>query len=126
MSSNLLAIKTLRPAVVSPSLDAARRRCFKLYRNTIRSLPVLVQYYNLSYNIDDMKKRVKADFKQYQSVADKGMLDRFAFIGETELFDAVSLLKTRSHVVNYFEEPIVVQKQLSEGEDLLKTFFAKI
>ncbi|EFA86588.1 NADH dehydrogenase ubiquinone 1 alpha subcomplex subunit 6 [Heterostelium album PN500] len=126
MSSNLLAIKTLRPAIVSASLPVAQKRCLKLYRNALRSVPVIIQYYNLSYNVSEMKQRIRADFEQYSNITDKTILDRVAFIGETELFDAVSLLKTRSHVVNYFEEQITPAKQLSEGEDLLKKFFAKI
>ncbi|EGG21485.1 NADH dehydrogenase ubiquinone 1 alpha subcomplex subunit 6 [Cavenderia fasciculata] len=141
MSSNLIAIKTLRPAFVSSSFEAARSRSLKLYRNAIRSVPVLIQHYNLSYNISDMHARIKGtisilvvvasrrtDFRQFDKIEDKGVLDRLSFIGETELFDAVSLLKTRSHVVNYFDEIPNSQnkKQISEGEDLLKKFFSNI
>ncbi|EGC29873.1 NADH dehydrogenase [Dictyostelium purpureum] len=137
MASNMQAIKQMRPAIVSLTQQQARKRCFKLYRNCMRSVPHLIQHYNLSYNISEMKARIRAiiismtisvmiaiatsitttiatkpieiltaNFEQFKDVEEVSQLDRLAFIGETELFDAMSLLKTRSHVVNYFDTPL--------------------
>ncbi|KYQ94320.1 NADH dehydrogenase ubiquinone 1 alpha subcomplex subunit 6 [Tieghemostelium lacteum] len=122
MASNITAIKTMRPAVVSFTYELARKRCLKLYRNCIRSIPYLIQHYNLSYNFSEMKLKFREDFLQFSQVKQKNELDRLAFIGETELYDAMSLLKTRSHVVNYFETH-THKKQLSDSEQLLKKFF---
>ncbi|KAF2076257.1 hypothetical protein CYY_002435 [Polysphondylium violaceum] len=122
MASNIAAIKLMRPALVSATTDAAHRRTLKLYRNCIRSIPYLIQHFNLSYNMSDMRKRIRDDFVQYREVKEKNQIDRLAFIGETELFDAMSLLKTRSHVVNYFETKLAEETE-NETEQLLKKFF---
>ncbi|KAM9957194.1 hypothetical protein ACTFIW_008934 [Dictyostelium discoideum] len=123
MSSNMQAMKQMRPALVSLTQQQARRRCFKLYRNCIRSIPHLIQHYNLSYNMSEMRNRFRSNFVEFEEVTEKNQLDRLAFIGETELFDAMSLLKTRSHVVNYFDTQPVNTKTISESEKLLNNFF---
>eukprot|EP01132_Coremiostelium_polycephalum_P009901 gene9901-12144_t len=123
MASNIQAIKTIRPAVVSLTYDIARSRTLRLYRNCLRSIPFLVQHYNLSYSLSEMRKRIRDDFEQYREVKELNAIDRLRFIGETEIFDAMSLLKTRSHVVNYFDNPIQRTQKISESDSVIKNFF---
>ncbi|KAH9255343.1 hypothetical protein BASA81_006795 [Batrachochytrium salamandrivorans] len=69
-----------------------------LYRRVLKSIPKIMILYDLDLPEKEIRWRIKKMFHRHRDVTDNRVLDRVLFRGETELMEALSLQKQKTHV----------------------------
>ena len=85
-------------------LAAAQHRVRSLYRAAIRSVPKIVQGYELEESAADVRDVVRRKFRLGHQVMDQTTLDALAWKGEMELEETLQFWKTKAHVQKYVLE----------------------
>ncbi|TPX34833.1 hypothetical protein SmJEL517_g02576 [Synchytrium microbalum] len=94
------------PSVVthsSNSLVVARRRALELYREWIRAVPDVVEFYQLDLPQPVIRNRIRAEFEKHRFVRDPSTIDILLFKGRTELEETMNMWKQKTHVLRFFD-----------------------
>eukprot|EP01018_Ginkgo_biloba_P036262 Gb_08646 [translate_table: standard] len=97
----------LRPVATlggSPSLDEARRRALGFFKQACRSLPAIMDIYNLYEVITTSQLRsiIASEFRKHADVTNPKVIDMLLFKGEEELRNCVEHAKQRHHIVGQY------------------------
>lgn len=79
--------------------SALRMEVIRLYRDILRSLKPVRLMYQIDYTPAQMASRIRAEFEKNRTVTDPNVINRLVFVGRTELEEALSLYKTKSHIL---------------------------
>jgi len=90
------------PTLPSPSMGEACRRSKLLYRDCLRSIPLLRERYQLDYDRRDIIHRFRSEWEKNRKVKDLPTVDALVWKGRFELDEMRNLWKQKMHVAAYF------------------------
>ncbi|TPX33966.1 hypothetical protein SeMB42_g07394 [Synchytrium endobioticum] len=96
----------LLPSVVtqsSNSLVVARKRALALYKDWLRSVPDIVEFYALDIPSAMIRSRIRAEFKKNRFIRHPATIDVLLFKGRTELEETMNMWKQKTHVLRFFD-----------------------
>ncbi|XP_057453608.1 NADH dehydrogenase [ubiquinone] 1 alpha subcomplex subunit 6 [Lotus japonicus] len=111
--SNLL--RSVRVPPNSVSLEEARHRVFDFFRIACRSLPSVMETYNLYdvASVSQLRSTVASEIRKNTHVTDPKVIDMLLFKATEELKDIVDHAKQRHHVVGQY---VVGRHKLEQQE----------
>lgn len=89
-----------RASTFSRSLAEAKKNARDLYRNILRSLPIIKSRYHLSIPLSDARRRIRADFDKHKHVKDSKLIDMLVLTGRVDLEESLNMWKTESHILD--------------------------
>lgn len=115
----------------SQSLDEARKRVFHFFREACRSIPQIMETYNLHEVITPSQLRsvVAAQFRKQAHVTNPKVIDMLIIKGDEELRNCLDHSKQRHHIVGQYvigQEGLIpsnVGAVSSGGSDFLRKFY---
>ncbi|KAJ7982369.1 NADH dehydrogenase [ubiquinone] 1 alpha subcomplex subunit 6 [Quillaja saponaria] len=98
---------TLRSVKVPPNsvnLEEARHRVFDFFRSACRSLPTVMEIYNLHdvATISQLRSAIATQFRKNSSVTNPKVIDMLLFKGMEELNNVVEHAKQRHHIIGQY------------------------
>eukprot|EP01129_Flabellula_baltica_P002381 TRINITY_DN12196_c0_g1_i1.p1 TRINITY_DN12196_c0_g1~~TRINITY_DN12196_c0_g1_i1.p1 ORF type:complete len:144 (+),score=37.38 TRINITY_DN12196_c0_g1_i1:32-463(+) len=109
----------------SSSIDKnqLKKDVMKFYRETMRGVPLIIQYYQLPYSVDYVRKRIRHNFEEFRDVKDVAIVSSLLTHGIQDFQEAIELWKTKAHVMQWFEEDWSEHKpEQTEEEKFLEDF----
>ncbi|RWS24465.1 NADH dehydrogenase [ubiquinone] 1 alpha subcomplex subunit 6-like protein [Leptotrombidium deliense] len=91
----------VRP-VLSTNAIEARRRVLNLYRSWYRQIPYIYHEFNLPYDKDQLKAKLREKFYENKHVKDLRVIDMLVIKGHMELTETAHQWKQECHVQAYF------------------------
>ncbi|KAL1802689.1 hypothetical protein DCAR_0934287 [Daucus carota subsp. sativus] len=124
---------TMRAVKVPPnsvSLEEARTRTFEFFKSACRSIPTVMEIYNL-YDVvtpSQLRSNIAAQFRKNAHITNTKVIDMLLFKGMEELGDVVEHAKQRHHIIGQY---VVGHHGLSQdsgtkdegASDFLKNFY---
>jgi hypothetical protein len=100
--------------VGSRSIGEARKKVINVYRRIARMLPSVLKRYEI-YDVPVPKARsnLAKHFRKYADVAEPQVIDTLRFKAEMDMYEALAMFKTRSHVYDMVKD-VPVTKHSSE------------
>ena len=106
-------------ATISPTKEVAKKRVFKLYRSTLRTVPEIIALYEIGYSTKQVQFAIRQAFEKNKNVVDKSQIDFLTFVGENELLETIKVWKQKGHLSKYLE-PLRPKKTESYFDNLLE------
>jgi len=98
-------IQQVRP-ILSVDREEARRRVFNLYKAWHRSIPFIVEKYDIPKSEAQCKEKLKEEFLKNKDIADVRVIDMLVIKGQMELKEVIKLWKQKGHVMRYWQESV--------------------
>ncbi|KAK7343091.1 hypothetical protein VNO80_26054 [Phaseolus coccineus] len=124
----------LRSAKVLPnsaSMEEARQRVFNFFREACRSLPSVMEIYNIYdvTSVAQLRSTVASEIRKNMHVSDPKVIDMLLFKGMEELKNVVDHSKQRHHIIGQYIVGQQEQVQDSASKDpaispFLKNFYS--
>ncbi|KAI3851784.1 hypothetical protein MKW98_001684 [Papaver atlanticum] len=125
---------TMRAVKVPPnssSLEEARKRTFDFFRSACRSIPSVMEIYNL-YDVTtaaQLRSSIASQIRQNASITNPKVIDMLLFKGMEELNNIVEHAKQRHHIIGQYvvgNEGLVqdVGTKDLRASDFLKKFYS--
>ncbi|KAL6884663.1 hypothetical protein ACP4OV_010599 [Aristida adscensionis] len=124
---------TMRAVKVPPnsaSLEEARHRVFDFFKQACRSIPTIMEIYNLEDVVTpaQLRSSIAQQIRRNQGVTNPKVIDMLLFNGMEELNNIVEHAKQRHHVIGQYVigEQGLVQDMGSKDQgssDFLKKFY---
>ncbi|XP_010520073.1 PREDICTED: NADH dehydrogenase [ubiquinone] 1 alpha subcomplex subunit 6-like [Tarenaya hassleriana] len=127
----MAAAFTLRGTHVPPNsanLAEARRRVFDFFRAACRSIPSVMEIYNLQDVVapSQLRSAIAAQIRKNANITNPKVIDMLLFKGMEELTNVVDHSKQRHHIIGQYVvgSEGLVQDSGSKDSDFLKNFYA--
>ncbi|XP_030532256.1 NADH dehydrogenase [ubiquinone] 1 alpha subcomplex subunit 6 [Rhodamnia argentea] len=124
---------TLRSVKVPPnsaSLEEAKQRVFDFFRAACRSIPTIMDIYNLDdvVNKSDLRSAISAQIRKNSHVTNPKVIDMLLFKGMEELNNVTEHAKQRHHIIGQYvvgRQGLVQDSGTKEKglSDFLKSFY---
>ncbi|KDP40546.1 hypothetical protein JCGZ_24545 [Jatropha curcas] len=124
---------TLRSLKVPPnsaSLEEARARVFDFFRTACRSIPTIMDIYNLQdvVTVSELRSSIASQIRKNSNVTNPKVIDMLLFKGMEELNNIVEHAKQRHHIIGQYVvgQHGLVQDLDSKDQgmsDFLKNFY---
>eukprot|EP01098_Paradermamoeba_levis_P008931 TRINITY_DN3688_c0_g1_i1.p2 TRINITY_DN3688_c0_g1~~TRINITY_DN3688_c0_g1_i1.p2 ORF type:complete len:208 (-),score=72.75 TRINITY_DN3688_c0_g1_i1:292-915(-) len=102
--SDLYVTKALSSSK-SPNIRVASRKALSLYRDCIKSVPVVKEAYGLEdIPTSQMIKRIRLEFEKNKGLQNPAAVDVLVFKGQTDLEEFLMKWKQKLHVFKYFTQ----------------------
>ncbi|MED6113427.1 hypothetical protein PIB30_070706 [Stylosanthes scabra] len=103
------ALKNVKVAPNSATLEEARHRVFDFFKTACRSLPTVMHIYNLDdvTSISELRSTVASEIRKNSHVTNPKVIDMLLFKAFEELKNVVDMAKQRHHIIGQY----VVGKQ---------------
>ncbi|KAF1884944.1 hypothetical protein Lal_00028833 [Lupinus albus] len=110
------AFRNVKVPPNSASLDEARHRVFDFFREACRSLPSVMEIYNLYdvVSVSELRSSISSQIRKNSHVTDPKVIDMLIFKGMGELRNVVEHSKQRHHIIGQY----VVGRRVFEQEEL--------
>ncbi|KAF3667322.1 NADH dehydrogenase [ubiquinone] 1 alpha subcomplex subunit 6 [Capsicum baccatum] len=99
-----IMLKKLKVPANSGSLEEARSRTFEFFRMCCRSIPHIMEIYNL-YDVvtpSQLRSAAAAEVRKNSNVTNPKVIDMLLFKGTEELMNIVNQSKQRHHIVGQY------------------------
>ncbi|CAH9073162.1 unnamed protein product [Cuscuta epithymum] len=127
-------IKSFKVPPNSVSLDEARHRTFEFFRMCCRSIPHIMEIYNLQDVVTPthLRSSVASEFRRNSSITNPKVIDMLLFKGLEELKNVVDHAKQRHHIIGQYvtgrqgltQDTVETNKDHHEPtSDFLKNFY---
>ncbi|KAK2968052.1 hypothetical protein RJ640_015202 [Escallonia rubra] len=98
---------TLRSVKVPPnsvSLEEARSRTFEFFRSACRSIPTIMEIYNLYdiVNPSQLRSAIASQFRKNAHITNPKVIDMLLFKGMEELNNITEHAKQRHHIIGQY------------------------
>ncbi|XP_028784307.1 NADH dehydrogenase [ubiquinone] 1 alpha subcomplex subunit 6 [Neltuma alba] len=102
-------LKSVKVPPNSVNLEEARQRVFDFFRTACRSIPTIMEVYNLSEVVtpSQLRSTVSSEIRKNSHVTNPKVIDLMLFKAMEELKDIVDHAKQRHHIIGLY----VVGKQ---------------
>jgi len=124
---------TMRAVKVPPnsaSLEEARHRVFDFFKQACRSIPTVMEIYNLDDVVtpSQLRSTIAKEIRKNQNVTNPKVIDMLLFNGMEELNNIVEHAKQRHHVIGQYvigQEGLVHELGSKDqgNSDFLKKFY---
>ncbi|GJN05249.1 hypothetical protein PR202_ga22863 [Eleusine coracana subsp. coracana] len=124
---------TMRAVKVPPnsaSLEEARHRVFDFFKQACRSIPTIMEIYNLEDVVTpaQLRSSIAQQIRRNQEVTNPKVIDMLLFKGMEELNNIVEHAKQRHHVIGQYvigEQGLVKDTASKDqgGSEFLKKFY---
>ncbi|EES03003.1 hypothetical protein BDA96_03G184700 [Sorghum bicolor] len=124
---------TMRAVKVPPnsaSLEEARHRVFDFFKQACRSIPTVMEIYNLDDVVtpSQLRSTIAKEIRKNQNVTNPKVIDMLLFNGMEELNNIVEHAKQRHHVIGQYvigQEGLVhdLGSKDQGNSDFLKKFY---
>ncbi|XP_014524578.1 NADH dehydrogenase [ubiquinone] 1 alpha subcomplex subunit 6 [Vigna radiata var. radiata] len=125
------ALRNVKVLPNSASVEEARQRVFDFFRATCRSLPSVMEIYNLYdvTSVAQLRSTVASEIRKNIGVSDPKVIDMLLFKGMEELMNVVNHSKQRHHIIGQYVVGQQGQVQDSASKDpaispFLKNFYS--
>ncbi|RAL43065.1 unnamed protein product [Cuscuta campestris] len=97
-------IKNFKVPPNSTSLEEARRRTFDFFRMCCRSIPQIMEIYNLQDVVtpSHLRSSVASEFRRNSKITNPKVIDMLLFKGLEELKNVVEHSKQRHHLIGQY------------------------
>ncbi|ERM98109.1 hypothetical protein AMTRI_Chr01g103620 [Amborella trichopoda] len=97
-------LKTLRVPPNSASLEEARKRTFEFFKLACRSIPKIMEIYNLYdvVTVSQLRSAVSSEIKRNSNIENPKVIDMLLFKGMEELGNIVQHSKQRHHLIGQY------------------------
>ncbi|KAK6933997.1 hypothetical protein RJ641_036891 [Dillenia turbinata] len=104
-------LRGLRVPPNSVSLEEARQRTFEFFRSACRSLPTIMEIYNLHdvVSVTKLRSTIASEIRKNSHITNPKVIDMLLFKGMEELGNIVEHAKQRHHIIGQY---VVGQKGL--------------
>ncbi|KAL5554325.1 hypothetical protein UlMin_042170 [Ulmus minor] len=101
MSFSLRAVKV---PPNSASLEEARHRVFDFFRTACRSIPVVMEIYNLDdvVTASELRSSIASEIRKNAGVSNPKVIDMLLFKGTEELNNILEHAKQRHHIIGQY------------------------
>ncbi|XP_066311911.1 NADH dehydrogenase [ubiquinone] 1 alpha subcomplex subunit 6-like [Miscanthus floridulus] len=127
MAFTMRAVKVPRN---SASLEEARHRVFDFFKQACRSIPTIMEIYNLDDVVtpSQLRSTIAKEIRKNQNVTNPKVIDMLLFNGMEELNNIVEHAKQRHHVIGQYvigQEGLVHELGSKDqgNSDFLKKFY---
>ncbi|KAL5721142.1 hypothetical protein ACHQM5_013738 [Ranunculus cassubicifolius] len=88
----------------SATLAEARKRTFEFYKQACRSIPTVMDIYNLSdvVTVSQLRSTISAEIRKNAHVTNPKVIDMLLFKGMEELNNVVEHAKQRHHIIGQY------------------------
>ncbi|XP_020219201.1 NADH dehydrogenase [ubiquinone] 1 alpha subcomplex subunit 6 isoform X2 [Cajanus cajan] len=124
------AFRNVKVPPNSASLEEARQRVFDFFRKACRSLPSVMEIYNLHdvASISQLRSTVASEIRKNTHVTNPKVIDMLLFKGMEELKNVVDHSKQRHHIIGQYVVRQQGQGQVEGSKDhgispFLKNFY---
>ncbi|KAL2326345.1 hypothetical protein Fmac_025403 [Flemingia macrophylla] len=124
------ALRNVKVAPNSASLEEARHRVFDFFRTACRSLPSVMEIYNLYdvTSISHLRSTIASEIRKNTHVTNPKVIDMLLFKGMEELKNVVDHSKQRHHIIGQYVVRQQGEGQVDSGKDqgispFLKNFY---
>ncbi|KAK8958029.1 NADH dehydrogenase [ubiquinone] 1 alpha subcomplex subunit 6 [Platanthera zijinensis] len=102
MASSLRGVARVQPN--SKTLEEARSRTFDFFKKACRSLPTVMDIYNLHdvVTVSQLRSSIAAQIRKNINVTNPKVIDMLVFKGIEELTNIVDHAKQRHHVIGQY------------------------
>ncbi|CAI8607451.1 unnamed protein product [Vicia faba] len=109
------AIRNAKVPPNSVNLEEARQRVFEFFRSACRSLPTVMEVYNLYdvATISQLRSTIAAEIRKNDHITNPKVIDLLLFKGLEELKNVVNHSKQRHHIVGQY---VVGRRGLEQQE----------
>ena len=113
------AIRNAKVPPNSVNLEEARQRVFEFFRSACRSLPTVMEVYNLYdvATISQLRSTIAAEIRKNDHITNPKVIDMLLFKGLEELKNVVNHSKQRHHIIGQY---VVGHRELEQQELALK------
>ncbi|BAT89296.1 NADH dehydrogenase [ubiquinone] 1 alpha subcomplex subunit 6 [Vigna umbellata] len=125
------ALRNVKVLPNSGSVEEARQRVFDFFRAACRSLPSVMEIYNLYdvTSVAQLRSTVASEIRKNIDVSDPKVVDMLLFKGMEELMNVVNHSKQRHHIIGQYVVGQQGQMQDSASKDpaispFLKNFYS--
>ncbi|XP_073007458.1 NADH dehydrogenase [ubiquinone] 1 alpha subcomplex subunit 6 [Typha latifolia] len=115
----------------SATLEEARRRTFDFFKTACRSIPTIMDIYNLHdiVTVSQLRSTITSEIRKNAHITNSKVIDMLLFKGMEELNNIVEHAKQRHHVIGQYVlgREALVQDLDSKDQgvsDFLKKFYA--
>ncbi|CAG9806208.1 unnamed protein product [Chironomus riparius] len=98
-------IQQVRP-ILSLDRDEARRRVLNLYKAWYRTIPFIVDKFDIPKSEEQCKSKLREMFLRHKEVSDVRVIDMLVIKGQMELKECTKQWKQKGHVMNYWQETV--------------------
>ncbi|ORY25856.1 hypothetical protein BCR39DRAFT_543045 [Naematelia encephala] len=109
-----------RNAVVSPTLEHARRRSIQAYREWYRSAPEIVSLYAIDVSPSMVRLKIRQDFERNRNVTDLSVINMLLHKNQQEYQETMNFWKQAPHVLAWFKK----YEDPAPPETFLEKFYA--
>ncbi|KAK2354149.1 hypothetical protein P8452_74591 [Trifolium repens] len=109
------AIRNAKVPPNSVNLEEARQRVFEFFRSACRSLPTVMEVYNLYdvATISQLRSTIASEIRKNDHITNPKVIDMLLFKGLEELKNVVNHSKQRHHIVGQY---VVGRRGLEQQE----------
>jgi len=95
------ALRVLATSSGSATIEEANKRALLFFREVCRTLPLIIERYNLSEIItaEELRSRVADEFRKHKGASNPKVVDMLRYKGEEEFEYYVTQSKQRHHVL---------------------------
>ncbi|XP_057807913.1 NADH dehydrogenase [ubiquinone] 1 alpha subcomplex subunit 6 [Salvia miltiorrhiza] len=122
-------VKYVRVPPNSVSLEEARRRVFEFFKTACRSIPTIMEIYNIDDVVTPTQLRaiVASEIRKNAHITNPKVIDMLLFKGTEELSNIVEHAKQRHHILGQY---VLGRPEITpdtgtkdQGSEYLKNFF---
>ncbi|KAF2323729.1 hypothetical protein GH714_036737 [Hevea brasiliensis] len=123
-------LRSVKVPANSASLEEARARVFDFFRTACRSIPQIMDIYNLQdvVTVSQLRSTIASEIRKNSSITNSKVIDLLLFKGMEELSNITEHAKQRHHVIGQY---VVGQQGLVQDldtkdqgiSDFLKNFY---
>ncbi|KAJ1979195.1 ndufa6 NADH-ubiquinone oxidoreductase subunit [Dimargaris cristalligena] len=106
----------------SKSLAQARQRTIQQYREWQRSVPTMVEMYQLSMPMSVVRAKIREEFEKQRYVSDLKTIDTLLTKGQMDFQETMNAWKQQSQLMNYFAKEEADPKPVT----FLEKFYAGV
>ncbi|KAL7083766.1 hypothetical protein ACP275_14G182700 [Erythranthe tilingii] len=123
------SLKFVRVPPNSASIAEARQRVFEFFKTACRSIPTIMDIYNLDdvSSPSQLRSTISAEIRKNAHVTNTQVIDMLLFKGTEELSNIVEHAKQRHHILGQYilpnEESQDVGTKDQGASDFLKNFY---
>jgi len=101
---------------ISKDIRTATRKALSLYRDCLRLIPHVRSTYSLDLTPEQIKHRIRYEFRKQRGITDLKVIDMLIFKGRTELEEVRHIFKTKSHMIQILS-PISTESEETETKE---------
>ncbi|KAJ1413485.1 hypothetical protein SESBI_19561 [Sesbania bispinosa] len=125
------ALRNVKVPPNSVSLEEARQRVFDFFRTACRSLPAIMEIYNIYdvATVSQLRSTIASEIRKNSHITNPKVIDMLLFKGMEELKNVVDHSKQRHHIVGQYvvgRQGLVQQEAGSKDQGIstfLKNFY---